>query len=158
MLLVTATLVSALAAAAWLTWARRRLVVVVVEGSSMLPTYRPGDRVLVRRTSLGRIRSGQVLVLRRPKTARDPPMAPSGVRLDQQSWIIKRAAALPGEPCPVAMLPAESRSAEADACVPDGWLAVLGDNSASSADSREFGLVPADFVLGAVVRRLPAGG
>ena len=152
-LIVTALLVSALAAAAWLTWARRRLVVVVVEGSSMLPTFRPGDRVLVRRTSLARIRSGQVLVLRRPKTPRDPPMAPAGVRLDQQPWIIKRAAALPGEPCPVDVLPSGTGTH-----VPGGWLAVLGDNPASRADSREFGLVPVDSVLGTVVRRLPTGG
>jgi signal peptidase I len=83
--------------------------------------------VLVRRTSLARIRSGQLVVLRRP---------------GPQSWIIKRAAALPGE-------------AWRDSPVPAGWLAVLGDNPDSSADSREFGLVPAGSLLGAVVRRLP---
>jgi signal peptidase I len=116
------------ALAACLAWVRSRLVVVVVEGSSMLPTLRPGDRVLVRRTSIGRIRAGQIVVLRRT-----------------QSWIIKRAAALPGEPW-------------CEAPVPPGWLAVLGDNEASSADSREFGLVPAASVLGAVVRRLSTRG
>jgi len=111
-------------------WVRRRLVVVVVEGPSMLPTLQPGDRVLVRRTSLARIRSGQVVVLRRP---------------GPQAWMIKRAAAVPGEPWD-------------DRPVPAGWLAVLGDNPDSSADSREFGLVPAASVLGAVVRHLPPAG
>ncbi|GAA3113341.1 S24 family peptidase [Nonomuraea salmonea] len=40
--------------------ARRALVVVRVSGVSMAPTFRPGDRVLVRRTAA--VRRGQVVV------------------------------------------------------------------------------------------------
>jgi type IV secretory pathway protease TraF len=36
--------------------------------------------------------------------------------------------------------------------IPDGWFAVLGDNAANSLDSRTFGLVPADCLLGVMVR------
>jgi type IV secretory pathway protease TraF len=36
--------------------------------------------------------------------------------------------------------------------IPDGWFAVLGDNAANSRDSRAFGLVPADCLLGVIVR------
>ncbi|WP_406288715.1 S26 family signal peptidase [Embleya sp. NBC_00896] len=48
------------------------------------------------------------------------------------------------------------------AAVPAGTLLLLGDNAAWSLDSRHFGCVPADRVLGRVVRYLravrPAGG
>ena len=61
--------------------------------------------------------------------------------------MIKRAVAVPGEPVP-------EQSRLADAVVPAGRLVVLGDNLPASLDSRGFGYVPAERVLGIVVRRL----
>ena len=56
----------ALAAAAALVWARRRLLIIRVNGVSMEPTYRDGDRVLaVRPHTPGRLRAGDVVVLDR---------------------------------------------------------------------------------------------
>jgi hypothetical protein len=42
---------------------RRRYLVIHVFGLSMFPSLRPGDRVLVRRAALGRLRAGMVVVL-----------------------------------------------------------------------------------------------
>jgi signal peptidase I len=49
---------------------RRRFVVVTVAGRSMLPTYRDGDRVLVRRTRMEGLRAGQVVVVEHPRADR----------------------------------------------------------------------------------------
>jgi signal peptidase I len=116
---------------------RRRLLVVTVEGTSMTPTYAPGDRLLVRRVAFSALRRGDAVVLRSPGSAipGDP------------EYLVKRAAALPGDPVP-AGVPAE------DPVVPDGRLAVLGDNVDGSADSRHMGLLPLDAVVGVVVRQM----
>lgn len=121
--------ISALTASAILI--RRRIVVVTITGDSMRPTYRPGDRVFVRRSDPRDLKRGQVVVLERPFASGD--------------WIIKRVAALPGD-----MVPAGN-------VVPPGKLVVLGDNPAASVDSRQFGYCPADRLLGVVIRRALLG-
>ncbi|GIE78701.1 S26 family signal peptidase [Actinoplanes philippinensis] len=117
---------------------RRRLLVVTVEGVSMEPAYRPGDRLLVRRAGLAGVRRGAAVLVASPPGAgsADPP------------FMVKRAAALPGDPVP-AGFPVP------DAAVPPGRLLVLGDNAARSADSRTMGYLSADDVIGVVLRRLP---
>ncbi|MGW0802604.1 S26 family signal peptidase [Nonomuraea sp. NPDC002799] len=121
---------------------RRLFVVVTVAGDSMLPAYRCGDRVLVRRRGLRHIRSRDVVVVRMPLGVPDHP------------WVIKRAAAVPGEGVPAA-LRASLPSGEG-AVVPAGRLLVLGDNSGWSTDSRHVGYLHGSDVLGLVVHRLPA--
>jgi signal peptidase I len=116
---------------------RRRLLLVTVEGTSMTPTYSPGDRLLVRRVAFAALRRGDAVVLRPPGAV--PPGDPR--------YLVKRAAALPGDPVP-AGVPADGP------VVPAGRLAVLGDNAPGSADSRAMGLLPAGSVVGVVVRRM----
>lgn len=130
---------------------RRRLVVVEVDGISMRPTYEPGDRVLVRRRP-GGPRRGQVVVIEPPDQdggwSRLPPL---DGRLEGRHWYIKRVAAVAGDQVPAAVVDAlGSRGAT---LVPDGKLVVLGDNPRSE-DSRRWGYVPAERVLGVVVRQL----
>lgn len=117
-------------------WARRSFRVIEVTGRSMLPTYRPGDRVLVRRRP-GRVPPrGAVVVFR----------APPGLDVD---WYVKRVAATPGDP-----VPPEMRAAvPTDEVVPPGRLLVLGDNP-HSVDSRLIGYVRAESVLGTAIRAL----
>jgi signal peptidase I len=127
-------------------WMRRRLVLVTVRGSSMEPTLRPGDRVLVHRRALARVRRGQVVVL-------EPPL-PGGAQrtgtasLDDRLWNIKRVVALPGDPVPAGV----PNAGHAER-VPPQALVVLGD-SAWSTDSRQRGFYSASDLLGVVVRRL----
>lgn len=139
------------AAGAGLAVARRRLVVVQVSGVSMWPTYRPGDRVLVRRVDQHRLRRGQVVVFApagRDGWGTGPLPAPEAA-----AWAIKRVAAVAGDPVPEEV--AGAAGAAPGSPVPEGCLVVLGDGT-SSADSRMWGYLPADRVLGVAVRRLTA--
>ncbi|WDM15122.1 S26 family signal peptidase [Streptomyces lavenduligriseus] len=126
---------------------RRTLVAVTVRGRSMEPTYRDGDRVLVRRG--GPLVQGRVVVVERlPFHGRRP--APPGLPGPEPTWVIKRVAAVPGDPVPRGLGPA--LAAVPEDLVPPGKLVLLGDNPRVSQDSRRMGLFPADAVLGVVVR------
>jgi signal peptidase I len=122
-----------LAVAGWMGWLVARLRIAVVDGPSMAPTLRDRDRVLVLRTRPPNVHRGDVVVVAQRTR--------SGSR-----WIVKRVAALPGDPAP-AGLPGPR--------VPPGMLVLLGDNPQWSVDSRDFGYVPVERVFGVAVRRLP---
>lgn len=113
-------------------WLRRVYVVVTVAGSSMLPAFRPGDRVLVRRGRVDRIARRQVAVF-----APGPRIALT----DGSELLIKRVIAVAGD-------------VHEGVAVPEGCLVVMGDNSEGSLDSRVFGYVTAEQFLGTVVRTL----
>jgi signal peptidase I len=129
---------------------RRTMAIVRVTGQSMEPTLAAGDRVLVCRAGLRSVRTGQIVVIEAPGRRGTWVGAPPGGDLGR-SWMIKRVAAIPGDPVP-AGLPAAVAAA---ARVPDGRLIVFGDNPAMSIDSRYLGYFPADRVLGIVVGGLP---
>lgn len=144
---VTGTVAAVAGAAGVLAvvWLRRRYVVVTVHGESMLPTYRHGERLVVRRTPARSLRAGQVVVL---AEAGHPPPGGRGT----PSWIIKRVAAVPGDPIPRDTVPA--LRAEQGTSVPAGRLVVLGDNPDRSHDSRHSGYVTTDRLLGVVLRKV----
>jgi signal peptidase I len=130
---------------------RRSIAVVTVRGPSMRPTLNPGERVLVRRVGIGELRAGQIVVIDGPRDAtlgkprRRWPPTPRG-------WMIKRVAAMPGEPTPAVMLGAPGLVTPV---VPTGRIVVLGDNPARSLDSRHIGYIPADQILAVMIRSLP---
>jgi signal peptidase I len=124
------------ALAGWVVVLRRRLLVVTVLGVSMEPTYRSGDRLLVRRSRLKAIRTGQIVVVQ--LSGATPGDSTAG-------RLVKRAVAVPGDPVPP-QIPI------ADQIVPEGRLLVLGDNPARSNDSRRLGYIPADALIGVVLR------
>lgn len=156
---------------------RSTLLVVTVAGSSMTPTYAPGDRVLVRRGR--RSRPGQVVVFRgtavptvtidprllphHPAAAADrlpvvdvvgpagtaPPRTSPGRRL-----IIKRLVAVAGDPVPADVVTATG-AAPGDT-VPPGYVVVRGDGT-SSIDSRHWGYLPVSALVGQVVADLAHG-
>jgi signal peptidase I len=136
------------------SWALARTIVGVnVHGVSMEPTYHDGDRVLVRRQPA--LVPGQVVVVEESTPDGDwlwPPLT-GGAELGdvlRRRWIIKRVAAVPGDP-----VPRETVLALADVpedSVPPGKLILLGDNAKASLDSRQSGYYPVERVLGAVWR------
>jgi signal peptidase I len=81
--------VAAVAGAAAIAWMRRELVLVTVNGLSVAPTYRDGDRLLVRRRRLDEVRRGDVVVIEPPDAV--PAGAPvrPGRRL-RPSWAKSR--------------------------------------------------------------------
>ena len=143
---------------------RRRFVAVTVVGDSMMPTLHPGDRVLVRRVPLRRVRRGQLVVVRPQAGLPDPgdsppagspdpgdsPPAGSPDPGDRPPWLVKRAVALPGDAVPAAVPGLDDGSG----VVPAGLFVILGDNTGRSYDSRRAGYFRAESLLGVVVRTL----
>ncbi|MEU9839999.1 S26 family signal peptidase [Actinomadura sp. NPDC048032] len=151
-----------LAVGALTVWVRLRYLVTTVDGPSMEPALHSGDRLLVRRTR--RVRAGQIVVVRiRPPTLDAPPPDEPGPAPDEEVpvvrdhpdglLLVKRAIAVAGDPVPVDRVPSLREAREET--VPPGALVVLGDNAATSWDSRDYGFVRADQFIGVAVRRLP---
>ena len=137
-----------------------------IPSGSMLPTLKDGDRVVVNQASyrLGEIERGQVVVFDRPPS------------VEGENDFIKRIIGLPGETIrfvdrqvyvdglrvvePYLLAPESTRTsgaipgcsasiATSDSCVvPEGHVFVLGDNRLSSVDSRQFGPIPTETIVG----------
>jgi signal peptidase I len=138
----------------------------VIPSESMLPTLRVGDRVLVNKLSydLHDVRRGDIVVFERPPAARTST---------DDSDLIKRVIGLPGEtveghdgevfvdgrPLREPYLPPGTPiSPFPPVTLGRGELFMMGDNRAHSNDSRFFGPVPEDLVVGrAFVRVWPLG-
>jgi signal peptidase I len=131
---------------------RRWLFVVNVHGESMQPTLSDGDRVLARRTTLVRIRRGDVVVLERPDDALLWSRPPARRAAGAASLLIKRVAAVPGDPAPRESAPVLAKHAER--LVPPGHLVAFGDNFHRSLDSKQIGYFPEDRLIGVVLRRM----
>lgn len=144
-----------------LLWLRSRVVLVNVVGMSMQPTFDDGDRLVARRVRASRIRTGDVVVVDSPRpklehlTANHPTRTPIVARevvyappqAKGPYRVIKRIAAMPGEPVPAAMA-----GIVREDIVPPGSVVVLGDNLEDSIDSRHHGFLPLGKVLAKVVR------
>jgi signal peptidase I len=128
----------------------------VVRGGSMAPGIRDGDRILVEPWSyvFGAVQRGDIVVLRYP--------------LDPRIDYVKRVIGLPGDRVTMAdgyvwvngelldepYVLADDRTTYLSVVVGPEQFFVLGDNRPRSSDSREFGLVPADYLRGRVDLRL----
>ena len=70
----------------------------------------------------------------------------------RSEWLIKRVVAVPGDPVPRTTVAALA-NVDHDV-VPEASFVVLGDNPPQSHDSRRYGYVTADRLLGTVIRML----
>ena len=121
----------------------RFLLLTTVDGSSMAPGLRSGDRVLVRRTK--KVQRGQIAML-------GYPPLPSGADTTGQ-YLLKRVVAVGGDRLDPDWA-APDLVGLGGQVVPAGHAVVLGDNYPESWDSRHYGFVPAERVVGVVVRKL----
>ena len=120
---------------------RRVLLVVLVEGASMVPTLHYGDRVLVWRLCPHRwLHRGRIVVVEheadRARARWSSPQEPA--------LYVKRVVGLPGDT--VQWSPDT---------VPAGHLFVCGDNRPGSRDSRHWGPLPLHSLRGIVLAKLP---
>ncbi|MFC4010045.1 S26 family signal peptidase [Nonomuraea purpurea] len=104
---------------------------VIVRGNSMSPTLRDGQRLLARRLRRDP-RRREVIVFR--------------VADEQLPHRIKRVVAVAGDPLPDWLVPALPDMSH----VPADHVAVAGDNTTRSQDSRQLGLIACRDILGAV--------
>ncbi len=112
---------------------------IQVSGISMVPTFKNGQRVLVSKAYwlIGPIKDGDIVVVKDPGGPGD---------------IIKRVYKMSGENIEVPYRPeALVLDINKPYNVPDGYIYLLGDNRNYSEDSRKFGAVPIEKVVGKVL-------
>lgn len=136
----------------------------VVSGSSMLPNYHNGDYLIIDRLSYltGEPKRGDVIVLKYPK--------------DNTQFFIKRIIGLPGETVkvlqghvlvinkeypdgmqlkePYLKTNIETFGKTEPTTLGSGEYYVLGDNRTASSDSRAWGILPKDDIVGRVWARV----
>lgn len=141
---------------------------------SMAPALDVGDRVVVNRLSykFGDLDRGQVVVFSRPPG-----------QVGQADHLIKRVIGLPGETVTVsnghvwidgrrlsepylaqeqssdprtAAIPgcADGEASRSECVIPEGWVFVMGDNRRGSVDSRVFGPIEQDTIVGRAFVRI----
>lgn len=137
------------------------LVVVTVHHQSMSPTLEGGDRVLVWRNWPSRwLRKGQIVIV-----APGPLQAPDGSPFGVPSPYIKRIVAMPGETFTTLVdqlhevlrphLGVEyDQAGKKEWKIPEGHVFLQGDFPVAGADSRVWGPVPVQKVLGVVLVKL----
>jgi signal peptidase I len=112
---------------------------VVVDGQSMEPTFRSGQRVLASQAYwlIGEVQDRDIVV----------------IKVDGGTgYIIKRVYKKEGEVVDWANTPENHPLLKGEYVVPKGHIYVIGDNREVSEDSRSFGAVPIDRVIGKVLK------
>lgn len=116
---------------------------VIVSGNSMEPTFADKDRILTSRAYwlVGGIKKGDVVITHNPESD------------DPKAYLIKRVHAMAGETVDFLNVPESHRLSDGEYVVPPGQIYVIGDNRSVSEDSRKFGPIELNEVLGKYVIR-----
>ncbi len=132
-----------------------------IPSNSMAPTLEVGDRLMVYKLafSVGQVDRGDLVVFNRPPS----------IENSQLKDFVKRVVALPGEqiqaingvvyvdnlPLPEEYLSENSLTADFEPIdVPKDHIFVMGDNRSNSRDSRLFGPINVDLLVGEVFVRI----
>lgn len=147
-ILLVGTLVLLCCCVALLRWA---LLIATVQGLSMAPTLKKGERVLVWKLLPTRWVSRGAIVLLQPLQS---------VPSEQSNLLIKRVIGLSGENLVISndefieRHPILSHLTRNQWSIPPAYIFVCGDNRAESIDSRVWGPLPLKNVKGIVLRKL----
>jgi signal peptidase I len=121
-----------------------------VEGQSMDPNLHDNERLIIEKVSY-RFRSpqrGDIIVLRRPQRSVDP-LIKRVIGLPGETVTIRDAMVyIDGEPLSEPYLDQPTWGSMEPVVVPENHVFVMGDNRRSSNDSRAFGVVPIDDIVG----------
>lgn len=111
---------------------------IVVQGESMEPTFIEGEKVLVSRAYwlVGPVERNDIVVIRDE---------------DSGEMMIKRVYALSGETVDLLNSPENWSIRQGEFVVPEGKVYLLGDNYGASQDSRHFGPVDFESIVGKVL-------
>ena len=140
-----------------------------IPSKSMMPTLRVGDALLVEKVSFPTKapRRGEIILFRPPsrlarilRTEGDDQVV-----LRRNDLFIKRVAAISGDIIAVSRdgirvngfvvdKPVAGSPDVSPRKIPEGYLFVLGDNPDNSVDSRYWGLLPVEYVVGRPVARI----
>lgn len=128
---------SLLALLGFVTIFQQNFRTIQVQGNSMAPTFDDGSHLLASSAYwlVGPIRKGDIVV----------------VSDDNGGAIIKRVYRMAGEKVDWLNVPEDYNMSDGEYVVPNQSLYVLGDNREVSEDSRRFGPVPYDRIIGKVV-------
>ena len=134
-----------------------------VEGSSMLPNYHEGDRLVLINTALSKVETGDVVVITQPTSVGHPlikrVIATEGQTVDinyvtgevtvddvvlSEDYIMEPINSVPLDPV------------EYPFTVGEGKIFVMGDNRNASSDSRNVGIGEIDtrYILGKAIYRI----
>lgn len=111
---------------------------VEVLGPSMLPTLKSGRKVLVTSAYwlLGPIHKGDIVVVH---------------EFTGTGYFIKRVHSMGGDTVETSFAPRSHRITDGKFVVPEGMVHLIGDNLSQSEDSRKFGPVKIEQILGKVL-------
>ncbi len=125
------------------------------EGTSMMPTYKDGDRLVVEKLSTG-VERGDVVVFHYP---RDPKksfvkrvIGLPGERIEIRDGVVRIDGVAIDEPY-VSPQFSSAPSRPISETIPEGHVFVIGDNRDHSNDSRAWGPLPVELIYGKVVAR-----